>query len=213
VTRRPVGRPRLLTREKIIGTAAALPPGELTMTRVAEALHVSVGTLYQYVADRDELVRLVTAERLRALPVPPDTGQPWDEYLRDYVDGLTATLSKDATVLIHALSVESTLEPEMRLTEAFYQALTRRGFSLGEAIAIHVQVSVIAMGTAMGVSRERLSAAGPDGLTRALDEAGDDDLPLVRQAASAWDNRSGGVHRALTEALIDSISRRHEEVS
>ena len=42
------------------------------MTRLAETLGVSPGTLYQYVADRDELVRLVTEKRMSDLPLLED---------------------------------------------------------------------------------------------------------------------------------------------
>jgi AcrR family transcriptional regulator len=189
-----------------------MPPGELTMTKVADRLGVSAGTLYQYVADRDELVRLVVAARLKALPVPADVGQSWAEYLRDFVDDLTAALSKDTAALIQTLGIESTLEPELRLTEAFYEALTVRGFSLTEAISIHAQVSVIAMGTAMAVSRERLSAGGSGDPARVLDGSGGD-LPLIRQAAAAWEGRSVGVHRVLTEALIEHIARSRGETT
>lgn len=224
MTTRRVGRPRLLSREKIVEAANRMPPGELTMSRVAEVLGVSAGALYQYVADRDELIRLVIAERLRVLPVPSDTGQHWSGYLREYAAGLTAVLSADTSALIQVLGIESTLVPELRLTEAFYQALVSRGFALDEAVEIHAQVSVIAMGAAMAASRERIAAppetgtgaetapgTAPASLARALDGLDDDDLPLVRKAASVWKNRSAGVHEALTGALIEQIARKRGE--
>ena len=212
--RRPVGRPRLLTRARVIETAAKMTPGELTMTRVAETLGVSVGTLYQYVADRDELVRLVIEERLRTLPLPADTGQHWSQYLREYVSRLTALLSADIKSLIQVLGLESTLEPELRLTEAFYAALVARGFELDEAVAIHAQVSVIAIGTAMGTSRERLAVteAGSVGaaLGRVLNALADDDLPLMRKAAPAYEARVASID-GLVEALIERIARQRGE--
>jgi AcrR family transcriptional regulator len=212
--RRPVGRPRLLTREKVIGTAASMQPGELTMTRLAEVLGVSVGTLYQYVADRDELIRLVIGERLRSLPLPADTGQHWSRYLRDYAAILTAMLSADPSAMGQVLSIESTLEPELRLTEDFYAALVSRGFSLEEAVEIHSQLSVIAVGTAAGRIRERLAIAEAGSvaaaLARVLDGLDPADLPLMRKAVPAYLARVAAIE-GLIDALIDRIARRRGE--
>jgi AcrR family transcriptional regulator len=212
--RRSPGRPRLLTRDKVILAAARLAPDQLTMTRLAEELGVSTGTLYQYVADRAELVRLVIAERMRILPLPTDTGQHWSQYLREYISRVTDLLSADTAVLIQALGIEATLEPELRLTESFYAALVSRGFGLEEAVAIHAQVSAIAVGTAVGNSRERLAVreAGSvmASVDRVLDELGEDDLPLVRKAAPDYENRIGAID-GLTEALIERIARQRGE--
>jgi AcrR family transcriptional regulator len=208
--RRPVGRPRLLTRAKVIETAAMMPPGELTMTRLAERLGVSAGTLYQYVADRDELVRLVIGERMRVLPLPADTGQHWSQYLREYAAILTAMLSADPNQIVQVLGIESTLEPELRLTEAFFEALAARGFALDEAVHIHTQLSAIAVGKAVGAVREQLAVRDAGSVTaalaRVLDGLDDADLPLIRKAVPAYMDRIAAID-GLIEALIERIAR------
>jgi AcrR family transcriptional regulator len=208
--RRPVGRPRLLTKAKVIEAAAMMPPAELTMTRLAERLGVSVGTLYQYVADRDELVRLVIGERMRALPLPEDTGQHWSQYLREYVAILTAMLSADPKEMVQVLGIESTLEPELRLTEAFYAALVRRGFALEDAVVIHTQLSVIAVGTAVGNLREGLAVRDAGSVTaalaRVLDGLDPADMPLIRDSVPAYLARMAAIE-GLIEALIGRIAR------
>ncbi|HEY3736731.1 MAG TPA: TetR/AcrR family transcriptional regulator [Jatrophihabitans sp.] len=210
VQRRPVGRPRRLVLGQIVAAADRLGPDNFTMTGVAEELGVSVGTLYQYVADRDELLNLVVAHRLAGLPIPPDDGQPWSEYLRDYVDGLTATLIQDMPTTIHVFTVESMLELELRLAEPFYAALVTRGFDLQEAVSIFTQATVIAIGTAMGVEHDRLSAGEAGSLPAAIDQVLDalppDDLPYVREAVPAYALRTHGVHNELVAALIARIS-------
>ena len=212
--RRPVGRPRVLTRAKVIETAALIPPGELTMTRLAQTLGVSTGTLYQYVADRDELIRLVIGERMRTQPLPMDVGQHWSQYLREYVAMLTAKLSAAPDELVQVLGIESTLEPELRLTEAFYAALTARGFALDEAVAIHTQLSVIAVGIASGNVREQLAIreAGSveAALTRVLDRLDPADLPLIREAVPAYLARIAAIE-GLIDALIERIARQRGE--
>jgi AcrR family transcriptional regulator len=212
--RRPVGRPRLLTKAKVIETAAMMPPGELTMTRLAERLGVSIGTLYQYVADRDELVRLVIGERMRALPLPEDTGQHWSQYLREYAAILTAMLSADPNQIVQVLGIESTLEPELRLTEAFFEALAARGFALDEAVDIHTQLSAIAVGKAVGAIREQLAVRDAGSVTaalaRVLDGLDEADLPLIRKAVPAYMDRISAVD-GLIEALIERIARSRGE--
>jgi len=212
--RRPVGRPRVLTRAKVIETAALMPPGELTMTRLAQTLGVSVGTLYQYVADRDELIRLVIGERMRTQPLPADAGQHWSQYLREYVALLTAKLSAAPDELVQVLGIESTLEPELRLTEAFYAALTARGFALEEAVDIHTQLSVIAVGIASGNVREQLAIreAGSveAALARVLDGLDPADLPLIRAAVPAYLARIAAIE-GLIDALIERIARQRGE--
>ena len=186
------------------------------MTRLAEELGVSVGALYRYVADRDELIPLVVAERMRTLPIPTDTGQHWSQYLREYVSRLIALLSAHPAALPQVLSIEFTLEPELRLTEAFYAALVARGFELDEAVAIHAQVSVIALGTAIGYGRERLAARAAGSvaaaLARMLDGLDVGDLPLTRKAAPDYESRVFSIDE-LTEALIERIARQRGEQS
>jgi AcrR family transcriptional regulator len=212
--RRPVGRPRLLTRAKVIETAAMMPPGELTMTRLAERLGVSAGTLYQYVADRDELVRLVIGERMRVLPLPADTGQHWSQYLREYVAILTTMLSADPNEMVQVLGIESTLEPELRLTETFYAALVARGFALDEAVDIHTQLSAIAIGKAVATIREQLAVRDAGSVAAALagvlDGLEDADLPLIRKAGPAYLARIAAID-GLLEALIERIARNRGE--
>ena len=123
-------------------------------------------------------------------------------------------LSADTAALIQVLGIESTLEPELRLEEAFYAALVARGFGLAEAVEIHAQVAVIAIGTAVGNSRERLAAHEAGSVTTALARrarrADATELPLVRQAAPAYASRASA-SEGLVEALIERIARQRGE--
>jgi AcrR family transcriptional regulator len=213
LSRRRVGRPRVLTRAQVIETAARMPPGEVTMTRLAETLGVSIGTLYQYVADRDELIRLLTEKRMGDLPLPADTGQHWSDYLREYVRRLSSALAADGELLINGLS-EPTMEPELRFTEAFYTVLVSRGFDLDEAVQVQAQVSIIAVGAALGDLRQRVAVRESGSVGAALGQVlagiGDDELPLVRRAARAFELRGSSVS-GLVEAMIASIASRRGE--
>jgi AcrR family transcriptional regulator len=212
---RPAGRPRLLTIERIVREADRLGPDGFTMTAVAEGLGVSVGTLYQYVSDRDELIRLVLAERMKNLPIPQDSGQHWTTYLRDYVDGLVAALSSDTYNVVHFYSMGSMLQLELRVSEAFYAAMVARGFALEEAVEIHGNASVIAIGAAMARGRDRIAVERSGSVPAAMDEALSDldpqELPLVREAIPAYETRTEHIHHTLVDALIQRIANTHRE--
>jgi AcrR family transcriptional regulator len=213
--RRGVGRPRRVTREQVIEAAVRLGPQRLTMTRVSQELGVSPGTLYQYVKDREHLVELVTARRLGELTIPTDVGQDWADFLREYVHLLTQKLSSHTSDLLRVLAVGSTLEPELRLADRFYASMSERGFSVDESVEIMTQVSVIAIGAAMAICRDRLAAEPKGSMTAALQEVfatvPPDDLAWVRRAAPVYESRSTGIEGELVEALIARIAvRRHE---
>jgi AcrR family transcriptional regulator len=212
---RPAGRPRLLTIERIIKEADRLGPENLTMTAVADGLGVSVGALYQYVSDRDALVRLVMSERLNKLPIPEDKGQHWTTYLRDYVDGLVAALSANASAVAHFYRMGSMLEVELRIADAFYSAMLERGFELEEAVEIWANASVIAIGAAMAAGRDRVAAQQFGSVPAAMDEAlrnvDPKELPFVREAVPAYATRSAHLHQTLVDALIQRIANKRKE--
>jgi AcrR family transcriptional regulator len=205
-----------VTREQVIEAAMRLGSRELTMTRVSKELGVSPGTLYQYVKDRDHLVELVAARRLGEMPIPTDVGQHWSDFLREYVHLLTRTLATHTSDLQQVLAVGSTLEPELRLADRFYASMVARGFSIEEAVEIMTQVSVIAIGTAMGIGRDRLAVAQKGSMAAAIEDVlatmgPEDDLPLVRRAAPRYGARTVGVERELVDALIARIALRRGE--
>jgi AcrR family transcriptional regulator len=204
-----------VTREQVIEAAVRLGPQRLTMTRVSKELGVSPATLYQYVENLEHLVQLVTARRLGDLTIPTDVGQSWADFLREYVHLLTQALSTHTSGLLQVLAVGSTLEPELRLADRFYGSMTARGFSVDESVGIMTQVSVIAIGAAMGSCRDRLAAESKGSMTAALRDVlatlPPDDLPLVRRAVPVYESRCVGVEGELVEALIARIAIRRRE--
>jgi hypothetical protein len=112
--------------------------------------------------------------------------------------------------MVQVLGIESTLEPELRLTEVFYAALTRRGFALEDAVGIHTQLSVIAVGAAVGHLREGLAVRDAGSvaaaLAQVLDRLDPADLPLIRDAVPAYVARIAAID-GLIEALIERIAR------
>ncbi|GAB2656073.1 TetR/AcrR family transcriptional regulator [Nocardia goodfellowii] len=70
-----------LTRATIVDTAIALADLEgldaVSMRRIAERMGVGAMSLYRHVANKDELIALMTDEVARRNPYPPTEGKGW----------------------------------------------------------------------------------------------------------------------------------------
>ncbi|MEV0248277.1 TetR/AcrR family transcriptional regulator [Nocardia sp. NPDC050712] len=70
-----------LTRAAIVDTAIALADTEgvdaVSMRRIADRMSVGAMSLYRHVANKDELIALMTDEVARRNPYPPTAGQDW----------------------------------------------------------------------------------------------------------------------------------------
>ncbi len=77
---RPPGRPRVLSRERIIAAARHIADGEgleaLTVRHVAEQLGTGQASLYRHIADRGELLMLLADDVAVSLPAPPGDPDP-----------------------------------------------------------------------------------------------------------------------------------------
>jgi AcrR family transcriptional regulator len=166
-----VGRPRALTRQQVIDTALQLGLEGFTMKSVAEQLGVTITTLYKYVADRDELLRLVVSEVLSALEVPVDTGQRWPDYVRQFAAALGRILLTDAHVLDSVIHRGMGLETEIRLTENFLDVMTRRGFEAEDALRLLRIVGTIVYGVAVRTHSDHARIERSGSLKAAFDEA------------------------------------------
>ncbi|MFC9894932.1 TetR/AcrR family transcriptional regulator [Nocardia sp. NPDC127579] len=70
-----------LTRAAIVDTAIALADTDgldaLSMRRIADRLGVGAMSLYRHIANKDELIALMTDEVSRRNPYPPTAGESW----------------------------------------------------------------------------------------------------------------------------------------
>jgi TetR/AcrR family tetracycline transcriptional repressor len=78
-----------LNREEVVEAALALTRtvgvGGLTMRKLAASLGVSPMAAYHYVADKDDLLRLVTEEVTARFPRLEPGEEPWDDVLRRHL--------------------------------------------------------------------------------------------------------------------------------
>jgi AcrR family transcriptional regulator len=214
--RKPAGgRPRLLTRDRVIDAAVKLGLENFTMKRVAAELGVTIATLYQYVADRDELLRLAVTQMVAALPFPPDTGQHWSVFLRDFAQVLQEVLAADPNILLRFMHDDFGLEAEAQFAQNFLEVMTGRGFSTEEAVDILQRVATAACGGAVVACRDQVRAARTGTLEQAVQTAlthfPPEQQPQLRQVAAYFGAPRDRLALSLVEPLIEQIARRRGE--
>jgi AcrR family transcriptional regulator len=110
--RKPMHRRGRLSREVIVGAAAALLASEgltgLTMRRVAERLAVEAMSLYNHVRDKRDLLDAVAGRALSRIAIPDPT-QPWPQRLRMLVLGLYDVLAANPWLVM--VLTEEQIEP------------------------------------------------------------------------------------------------------
>lgn len=126
------GRPPRLTREEIARAVLEIGFDGLTLTAVRERLDVGETTLFRYVRDRDELVRLALEYAVESIEWPSPAG-PWREVLEAYA--LTAWRMWErhpgsATEFARGITPVGVL----RLADDVCAMLIRSGFSVEGAV-------------------------------------------------------------------------------
>ncbi|WP_026361312.1 TetR/AcrR family transcriptional regulator [Amycolatopsis nigrescens] len=157
--RRPAtrkGRPTL-TRELIAGRALELAGAEgfpaVTMRRLAEELGVTVRALYNYVADRQEVVDLA-AQRLMALwELPALDPADWEAGVRAYCAQLRGLYRSYPRALLVSLDEQVRavgVHPNRLLNpDAFLGLLRGIGLSAPAASRVHSELGVRLFGFAL----------------------------------------------------------------
>ena len=153
--RRRVGRPARISREMIAEAANELGLEGLRLKAVADHLGVSIAALYHHVAGKDDLMRLAAEFSARKVPLPQDRGQHWAVWLLEWArynrDAFTTEPALLAQYLEGAISAESMADN----LDLILGVLVRQGFTAIEASAAYEMVSSCAIGTAVGILRER----------------------------------------------------------
>lgn len=104
-------RPAPLTVRRIVEAACAIVERDgvdrLSMRRLGAELGVDPMAIYHHVANKRELLRLVTAQTLGSM-VPPDPAAPWTERVRQW-----ATHYWDLVATNRALTLAGLADPEV----------------------------------------------------------------------------------------------------
>jgi AcrR family transcriptional regulator len=126
-------RPRSLTAASVARAAVAVLDrdgrGALTMRAVAAELRMSTMGLYRYVADRDDLERLMVEYVLGTIDITPPGGRDWTEQITALVDRLRAAVSAHPGVVPLTIAHGHRSGSVLRWSEAVLAVLTDAGFT------------------------------------------------------------------------------------
>ncbi len=172
-----------LTRERILQTAVRLAdrdgPDAVTLRKIAAELGVHVTSLYNHVPTRDAVTDGIVELLLDEAKLPT-TPVAWDDWIRQFVDGVTGIAATHPGAF-HALQqgpvqgARATASFEVALA-----ALTEAGFSPTDAFAAIKAASYLALMIGM----ERSLLARGELLETHLEELPEESFPLVRSIAA-----------------------------
>jgi len=210
---RLVGRPRRLTLDGLLDAAIEMGLSELNMKELAARLGVGIATLYRYVANRDELIRLASG-RQAYRHTPADTGQPLAEIVCDYADSLYSSIGSNPHLVIGYIEARLGIAAEIEFLESYLAALRARGYGVPEAMELYRALGMIVVGAAVARAHfNALAAQGTDQaaeLDRAFAAWDADELPHLREAAPFYaDTDAMCDWRSVLERQIAAFERRY----
>ena len=178
-------RPRSLSLPQVAEAALAVLDREgaagLSMRAVAAELNLSTMGLYRYVADRDELERLVVDHVLADLDLTAPAEQPWRERLTWLVHrGRSAVMRHPAAIPLLLTHRQDSLH-SLRWGESMLGVLAEAGFQdIERAVAFRALLSYL-FGALQVQSHGPLGGAG----TAVLAELPLDRFPNLARTAQA----------------------------
>jgi AcrR family transcriptional regulator len=150
-----VGRPPRIDRRAIAQAVLDLGLDGISMKAVADHLGVSVAGLYHHVRNRRELLVLAAESTLSRVPMPEDTGQHWDEWLREWARHTYASYVNEPEILVQFMSGALAWESMVDVVDSVIKVLGRDGFGPADAVAAFSTVAQCAVGAAVAEIRER----------------------------------------------------------
>jgi AcrR family transcriptional regulator len=168
-----------LTRERILETAVRLAdrdgPDAVTLRKIAAELGVHVTSLYNHVPTRDAVTDGIVELLLDEAKLP--TGPvAWDDWVRQYVDGITGIAATHPGAF-HALQQRPVQGARAAASfEVAMVAFADAGFDTSDGFAAIKSASYLALMIGM----ERSMVARGEILETHLDELPAESFPLVR---------------------------------
>ncbi len=128
------------------------------MKAVADHLGVSVAGLYHHVGNRRELLVLAAEHSLSRVAAPEDTGQHWDEWLREWARHVYRSFVDEPEILVQFMNGGLRWDAMGDVIDSVIQVLGRAGFDPIEAVAAFDTVAQCAVGAAVQEIRGRAAA-------------------------------------------------------
>jgi len=213
---RPVGRPALVDAQAIFDAALAIGLDQVTMKAVADRLGVGISTLYQYVKNRSELVRLAALRQIMARCPPQSAGQHWAEVAIRYAEDLLKTLIDEPQLIVELMKGGLGPQVEADILERFLGEMQGHGFSPEDGVRFYRSISMVTIGAAVGALN--YAAAQAKGvpheleIKRTLTERPADELPLIRQARDEYQREDIQIWFTALRELLAGIAASRKEV-
>lgn len=177
-------RPRSLTPGQLASAALAVLDREgvagLSMRTVAKELRMSAMGLYRYVADREELERLVVESVLDEVDTePPPSGAPWEQRIEVLVRRLRDTVGAHPAVVPLTITHRHRSRAGLRWSEAVLAVLTEAGFDGARRVVALRALLGYVIGAVQLEHLGPLSGAG----TVAISVLPADEFPLLAETA------------------------------
>jgi AcrR family transcriptional regulator len=178
-------RPRSLTPDRLASAALAVLDRDglagLSMRTVAKELGMSTMALYRYVADREELERLVVEFALGAVDTgAPPADLPWRERVEVMVRRLRDTLRTHPSVIPLSVTHRHHSRAVLRWSETVLGILTDAGFAGGRRVVALRSLVAYVNGALQLAQLGSLSGAG----TQAISALDPEEFPLMAQTAA-----------------------------
>jgi AcrR family transcriptional regulator len=159
-----------LTTERIVDTAMALMAADgydaVSMRSLAKALDTGPASLYQHVANRDELDQLVIDRIARQLDIPAPDPDHWADQLKDVLRQMRDLYRDHPGSARAAMAQIPTLEGSMRAAEGI-MAICVAGAWMCDLAALYV--SAVGYEEALWVQRQNSTAPGEEPDHEAID--------------------------------------------
>ena len=184
------GRPPSVSTQAIIEAALDIGLDKVSFRQLAERLDVNVATIYRYVRNRAELLRLAAFQLTLNRRMPEAAHAHWSQLAMRYAEEMFESFLKEPELVAELLRGGIGPHVEIDVLDQFLGAMAPHGFTPEEALVLHRAVGTITIGAATGVIalRNREAAGKPwhVEIRRTLVERADADLPNVRRAISAY---------------------------
>jgi AcrR family transcriptional regulator len=207
------GRPRSLVLDDILDAAIELGLGGISMAAVAARLGVGTATIYTYVSNRADLIRLA-AVRQGKRPQFDDLGEHWSDLARRHAHRFYELGAAEPELIVQHM--QGLIGPEVQIDylESFLAALVRRGFSVSRAYELFSAVNTVVHGAVVRSSYARaLHAQGRDhdvAVRVSLAGRGMDELLHVRACDDFLDQAGPHSFERTLERLLESFAREHD---
>jgi AcrR family transcriptional regulator len=187
-----VGRPARIDRTSIAQAVLDIGLDGISMKAVADHLGVSVAGLYHHVGNRRELLVLAAEHSLSRVTAPADTGQHWDEWLREWARHVYGSFVQEPEILVQFMNGGLKWDAMVDVVDSVIRVLGRAGFDPAEALAAFDTMAQCAVGAAVQEIRAR--GAASEGRSLLSD--------LHRMVASRPDSELVGLRSLLSQPPI-----------